>query len=360
MMPPGQGLHFACDVFPAGQLVVTAGVNQGDGLDSAEAPCPGDVYQLARDARPHRLPIEPGAGRTMRLADTGASLRLRRRLVMMGTGGATLRVLLLERIADGAGEGDLLVLPLTPMETRQDYTLVRVEDDPDEVRLSDVLCASFLAGTLIALADGRQARIETLKPGDRLLTRDHGAQPLRWIGKATLRATGSFAPVVIAAGAMGNDGDLMVSQHHRLFLYQRHDPAGLPGPELLVQAGHLVDGRAIRLRPGGFVDYYSLAFDRHEIIYAHGIPVESLLITDATVARLPEPLAEDLRNRFPDLAQSQHFGTEVTGRLIEAVRAAALQAAARPSGSAPAADGSGRPEDHGDATRDIEAGKPRE
>lgn len=332
------GPHFTCDVYPAGHLVVSVGVNLGDGLDSGEALCAGDVYQLVRDASARRVRIEPGEGRTMRLADTGATLRLRARLMMMGAGGTALRLLLLERGPDSAGpdEGpdEMLVLPLTPLEPRLDYTLVRIEEDPDDVRLSDVLCASFLAGTLIALADGRQVRIETLKSGDRLLTRDHGAQPLRWIGKATLRATGSFAPVVIASGTLGNEGDLIVSQHHRLFLYQRHDPAALPGPELLVQAGALVDGCAIRLRPGGFVDYYSLAFDRHEIVYAHGVPVESLLVTDATIGRLPEALAEDLRSRFPALAHSQHFGTEVTGRLIEQVRAAALQSRERSGGAA--------------------------
>jgi len=325
MTSSGAGLHFACDVFPAAHLIVTSGVNQGDPLDSGEALCPGDVYQLTRDAAPMRMQIEPGEGRSMRQADTGAPLHLRQRLVLMSHGGATLRLLLLERGAVGGGSDDLLVLPLAPIEPRVDYTLVRIEDNPDEVRLSDMLCASFAAGTLIALADGRQARIETLAPGDRLLTRDHGPQPLRWIGKATLRAAGSLAPVVIASGALGNEGDLIVSQHHRLFLYQRHEALGAPGPELLVQAGLLVDGRAIRLRPGGFVDYYSLAFDRHEIVYAHGVPVESLLITDATVARMPEALADDLRARFPGLLHSQHFGTEVSGGLVGAVRAAALR-----------------------------------
>ena len=32
-----------------------------------------------------------------------------------------------------------------------------------------------------------------------LLTRDHGPQPLRLLGRATLRAHGAFAPVVILA-----------------------------------------------------------------------------------------------------------------------------------------------------------------
>jgi len=144
------------------------------------------------------------------------------------------------------------------------------------------------------------------------------------VGRATLRAQGSFAPVVIASGTLGNEGDLIVSQHHRLFLYQRLPGGAVSGPELLIQARHLVDGDRVALRPGGVVDYFSLAFDRHEIIYAQGIAAESLMVSEATVAWLPEELAGDLRARLPDLAQQQHFGTEVSRRLLDLIGREAL------------------------------------
>ena len=47
--------------------------------------------------------------------------------------------------------------------------------------------------------------------------------------------------------------------------------------EVLVAAKHLVDGRAIRLQPGGFVTDIHLVFDRHEIVRAGGILSESFL-----------------------------------------------------------------------------------
>ena len=59
---------------------------------------------------------------------------------------------------------------------------------------------------------------------------------------AGLRAQGSFAAVVITAGTLGNSGDLIVSQHHRMFLYQRNPKTGLKAPELLVQSQYLIDG----------------------------------------------------------------------------------------------------------------------
>ena len=82
--------------------------------------------------------------------------------------------------------------------------------------------------------------------------------------------------------------------------------------EILIQAKHLVDGRAIRRREGGFVDYYSLVFDRHEVIYAEGIACESLMVNASTLRLIPGDLSEDLRERFPGLTQSQHRGTETT------------------------------------------------
>ena len=176
---------------------------------------------------------------------------------------------------------------------------------------------------MIACEEG-ETRVEDLRPGDRILTRDHGAQPLRFIGRATLRATGVFAPVVIPQGVLGNSGALIVSQQHRMFLYQRRRLPGLPTAELLVQARHLVDHETVFIREGGFVDWFSLVFDRHEIIYAEGIPAESLMVNDATVNRLPPEIATEVRRRFPGLAQVQHFGTEAGRKFLEAIGPAAL------------------------------------
>ncbi len=169
-----------------------------------------------------------------------------------------------------------------------------------------------------------RSRSRTCVPGDRVLTRDHGPQPVRFIGRATLRAQGSFAPVVITAGTLGNSGDLIVSQHHRMFLYQRNRSKLVKTAELLVQAKHLVDGDRVFLRDGGFVDYLSLVFDRHEIVYAEGIPAESLMVNDATLSVLPAELADEVKARFPGLSHNQHFGTEAGRIVLDEIGATAL------------------------------------
>jgi hypothetical protein len=190
---------------------------------------------------------------------------------------------------------------------------------PSADDLASLLTVSFARGTRITLASGAQKAIEELRAGDRVLTRDHGPQPLVWAGRTALRAVGVFAPVVITAGALGNAGDLIVSQHHRMFIYQRGPRTG-PTAELLVQAKHLADGARIFIREGGMVDWFSLVFAAHEIIYAEGVPCESLLVSEATLRQLPPDLAAEVRARFPQLRHTQHFGTEAGREAADSLR----------------------------------------
>jgi len=304
---PGQ----VCQVFFAEDFYVITGVNLNEALGAPEDICEGDIYELDPRASPTRLmlsrdaatqSVAPGSD----IGQPGEPVRLLARHTMLSQEGGTVDLLLL----DLEHSNIRLLLPLSPIGARIEYVLISVDHAPAVNRLSDLLCISFARGTMITLGDGSQRAIETLDPGTRILTRDHGPQPLRWLGRATMRAVGSVAPVVIPGGVMGNASDLIVSQHHRMFLYQRRRDAAPGTSELLVQAKHLVDGETIFIREGGVVDYFSLVFDRHEIIYAEGIPAESLMVTEATLSRLPPELAQEVKSRFPGLNQNQHFGTE--------------------------------------------------
>ncbi|SIS51590.1 Hint domain-containing protein [Phaeovulum vinaykumarii] len=318
---PGQAAH----VFPADLIWVVTGANQGDGLGLPEDCETGDLYQLERGAEPLRLMLAPAEGGARLAAGSefgrpGDAVSLRARHVLMAPDGDMIDVLMIVH----EPESTLYALPLSPMAPRVDYTLIESLEDPGEVRLADLVCVAFTTGTMITMASGAQRPIESLGPGDRVLTRDSGPQPIRWIGKARLKALGSFAPVVIAAGTLGNEGDLIVSPHHRIFLYQRGEKRLGATAEVLVQAKHLVDGENVWRREGGYVDYYSLVFDRHEIIYAEGIPCESLMVSEKTLELLPEEIAQDLRARFPGLAHAPHFGSEAGREVLDEVARAAI------------------------------------
>lgn len=309
-----------CQVFASDDIFVHIGVNLDEGLASLDDACLGDIYILARGATPQKLMLRHGNhGPTVapdsEVASPGDVVLIEAHYTMFAPDGDKVELLAL-RIGT---PGRFHILPLSPIGAEIEYTLIKIDEPRPEERLSDLLCISFARGTMITLGDGSQRPIEALAIGDRVLTRDHGPQELRWVGHVTLRAVGAYAPVVIPAGVMGNAGDLVVSQHHRMFLYQRRRIGGVPMAEILVQAKHLVDDNRIFLRNSGFVDYFSLVFDEHEIIYAEGIPAESLMISEATVERLPAELATEVKHRFPGLSQNQHFGMEAGPQVLAAL-----------------------------------------
>jgi len=303
-----------CQVFPASALRVRVGVNAGDDLASADAPSAGDIYRFEAGARPELVRLTaPGPdglrriGLGSQIAGAGSAVTVEARLLFMAADGVRAEVLVLRPcLQDGTNPGRLL-LPLQPLIPGIDHTLIRIDVAPGSCRLPDLACGVLGRGTRVQLANGTPRPVEALRPGDRILTRDHGAQRLRWSGLVMCRAAGPLAPVVIARGALGAAGDVLMSPHSRLFLY-RH--AAFAPPETLVQSCDLLDQPGVRLHEGGFVDYVALVFDAHEIVYAEGLAIESLQVTPAVLDRLPETLAEDIRTRFPGLDQPVHFGAE--------------------------------------------------
>lgn len=313
-----------CHAYRADDVYVATGANAGDGMGPPSDVVIGDAYALEPDARPVHLALHmdgaslasPEVAPGSEVGNPGDPVRVAARYTMMSDTGEQVELVLLSI------GSDLFVLPHTPIVSGHEYVLLVADDDritTGAARLCEQRPLSFARGTRITVASGRQVPVEALKPGDLVLTRDHGAQPLRLLGRATLRAEAGFAPVVIAAGALGNIGDLVVSQHHRLFLYRPRSDTDLPTSEVLVRAGDLVDDRHAHIREGGVVDWFGLVFDRHEIVYAEGIPAESLKIDASSLGALPKEAAAEVARHFPDLAQTSHFGTEAGRRLIDAL-----------------------------------------
>jgi hypothetical protein len=306
--PPAQATH----VYDVEDIWVISGANQGDALGDLFECELGDAYQLERDARALLLMLTHEVGGQQIVAsgseigEEGDQITLIARYVMMAPDSDKVDVLLI-RLETSR---QLYALPLSPIVPRIDYTLIEMHEDPGTTQLADLVCVAFTTGTRITMAGGAQRPIEVLQIGDRILTRDSGPQPLRLVAKATLRALGTFAPVVISAGTLGNHGDLVISPHHRVFLYRRGEHRIGGTSEALVQAKYLVDGESVWQREGGYVDYYALVFDRHEIIYAEGIPCESLMVTDASLEVLTADMANEVRGRLPGLSHRPHFGTE--------------------------------------------------
>ena len=321
----GHAQSYSCHVYDAAEMVVVVGVNAGDPLAAAAEACLGDVYALSDAAGALRLCVRDAAGDGRFLGQSavaegseagapGEALALEARLTFMAPDGSRAELLL---IALGLRH---LILPLTPVEPGIDYTLIAASDAPGSVALADIVSVAFTRGTRITLADGTQCPIERLRPGDLVLTRENGPQPVRHVLARTVRARGTFAPVAIPKGTLGNADDLVVSQHQRLFLYQRGPHRIADRAEVLIRARDLVDGETVTLRKGGYADYVSLVFDRHEVIYAECIPAESLLVNATTRRQLPEDDRTRLEADLPDVSQSPVRAAEAPSEALAEAR----------------------------------------
>ncbi|MDE4173235.1 Hint domain-containing protein [Phaeobacter sp. PT47_59] len=134
----------------------------------------------------------------------------------------------------------------------------------------------FARGTLIATPVGERP-IETIRPGDKVLTLDNGAQPVLWAGCRSVIGTGSNAPVTFEKGALCNHASLTLSPNHKL-LRRSHAAELLFGTsECMVAAKFLTHQSGVNQWDTGLVHYHHLMLARHEILFANGVPCESLL-----------------------------------------------------------------------------------
>ena len=303
-------------VFPSDAFVVTDGVAEGDAISFMDDLVLDDVYQLAPNRNRKALTYEKGDGSAFVVAqDTeigtpGNLLYLDCCVTLISRDSTTYEALVLVEV-EGDEAAEVYLMPLATLKDEYDYRLVGADREAASAKFGDVACVRFARGTHITLASGAQVPIEDLKIGDRVLTRDAGPQEIRWIGETTLRAVGDYAPVVISEGALFNTRDLVLSPDHRLFIYQREDRLGVGRSEVLVKVRHLINGESVYQKDGGFVDYFQILFDDHQIIYAEGIAAETLLVDARTRPALPE----DATSALGDHRDAPHHGFEVTESL---------------------------------------------
>ncbi len=182
-----------------------------------------------------------------------------------------------------------------------------------------VIC--YLRGTRVLTPMG-EVPIETLVPGDHLITRFGGVQAIKWIGRQSFAArflahNPAQWPVCITAGALGGGRpvrDLLVSPGHSMLL-----------DGSLILARNLVNGISItHNRPASDVHYYQVEFEAQDCILAEGSWSESY--ADAEGLRDKFHNASEFSKHFPDYRSPSE--PQLCARRPESGRA--LEAALRP------------------------------
>lgn len=178
----------------------------------------------------------------------------------------------------------------------------------------DTVVPCFTTGTIIDTAEGPRT-VETLGVGDKVVTLDHGLQPIRWIGSRSLDARELIAkpklrPIRITEGALGNQlpkRDLTVSPQHRMLIRSHIAKRMFGQNEVLIPARKLVD------LPGVFVDeeadtvtYVHMLFDNHEVVFAEGTPTESLFTGPMALMSVGPEAYQEIVALFPEIAEENY------------------------------------------------------
>ncbi|MGH1425513.1 MAG: Hint domain-containing protein [Pseudooceanicola sp.] len=190
----------------------------------------------------------------------------------------------------------------------------------------------FTPGTRIRTPEG-VCRVEDLREGDYVQTKDNGAQPVLWTGAR--RMTGArlytmpwLRPIRIRASAFGiaqPDEEFLVSPEHRMLVRGPVARALFNTNEVLVAARDLVHGTSIvqdtKVRE---VTYVHMLLPSHGIVWANGVETESFHPANASLDTLTDGDRTRLLDGMPDLKVNAYSYGDFARRNLTTPEAAIL------------------------------------
>ncbi len=187
----------------------------------------------------------------------------------------------------------------------------------------------FVSGTMLLTRDGMMP-IDWVSVGDDLWTQDNGWQVVRWRG---LRQFGGDPylprPIEIQPGALGPDTPAEVtriSPQHRVLLAGPACALLFGVDEVFVAAKHLLHWPGVaEVALDADYAYHHLLFDRHEVLTASNIALESLLLGEQTSILSPSPPRQLARSLAAGHAQTTRLC--LTGREARALKPGSFPAA---------------------------------
>ena len=147
----------------------------------------------------------------------------------------------------------------------------------------------FLRGTSIRVVGGDR-KVEDLAVGDMLPTLSGGERPIQWITRHPFGKSDpsrpwmkTVRPVRVARSALAPNvprTDLYLSEWHALFV-----------DGVLIPVGSLINGATIRRLDDSEcaeLEYFNIKLESHDVIFAEGAPVETLLEVDESASNFAE------------------------------------------------------------------------
>ena len=194
-----------------------------------------------------------------------------------------------------------------------------------------VIC--FAQSTRILTPDGTK-RIEDLRPGDSIQTKDNGAQRVLWTGHrrmtgARLHAMPHLRPIRFRSGALGidrPDEDLLVSPQHRMLVKGAAALSLFHADEVLVAAEDLLNDGSICIdRTLREVSFVHVLMERHQIVWANGLETESFHPSNTALETVDPAQRAGLLDILPSLADDPFAYGDFARRNLTSSEAAILR-----------------------------------
>ena len=179
--------------------------------------------------------------------------------------------------------------------------------------LAQMNATGLCAGSSLRTPCGPK-RIENIRTGDLIVTRDEGLQPVRMIWQRTvtaaeIQADPALAPVRIGArtvGPMMPQQELRLASGHRVLVPGWRLEGVADATACLVSAGDIArasDTAHVDKSPVE-ITYYNVVFDRHQVFCVNGLPVESFLPTVSALSGMAKDVVAGITDAFPELGRS--------------------------------------------------------
>lgn len=160
-------------------------------------------------------------------------------------------------------------------------------------------------GTLIETAKGRMP-VESLSPGDRILTLDNGMVPIRGIGCRIAENHAPISAVSLPTGTMGNLRPLTVTPDYRILINSPLAETYCGDRQVFVEAFEVARAGKAETVQCDELTVYQILLDRHDVIFANGCGVESLFPSATVLSTLPADVrAALLRSDSPALLRTE-------------------------------------------------------
>ena len=216
---------------------------------------------------------------------------------------------------------------------RPDGSLFIGQDRAPAIALFENAFSAFARGTLVQTATGDIA-VEDLQPGDEIVTKDGSTSRLIWVGSSDFvpADAGRRMPLIRVmpdSFGVGRPNSFITLGPAARILQTPYHMRGHTGEgEVLTPLREFVDGvNVIEVVPPTPVRLFHLCLERHAVIKAGGLEMETYHPGHNTLRTTPDVLRDRYLKMFPCIDQISAFGPLAFPRASEEEMSAASRAA---------------------------------